>query len=87
VLQKSRIFLFSALILAMLVSCGTPPANPITPNTEVKQVTPASLPELPPVSIVRHPEPMDMRWTNIYTTLPKYDPNSTDPFEICIGQE
>lgn len=83
-LHKGRIFLVSVFITAMLVSCGAPPANPITPNPEVKPVTPASLPKLPPVSIVRHPEPTNMRWTNIYTTLPKYDPNSTDSFQIDL---
>lgn len=83
-LQKSRIFLFSVLILTILVSCGVPPANPVTPNTEVKQVTPGLLPELPPPSIARHPEPAVYKWNNAYTVLPKYNPNSTNSFQIDL---
>jgi hypothetical protein len=84
VLQKVRIFLISALILAMLVSCGTPSANPITPIPDIKQVAPTLQSELPPPSIARHPEPAVYKWDNVYTTLPKYDPYSTNPFQIDL---
>jgi hypothetical protein len=84
VLQKGRILLFSALIIAMLVSCEIPPANPVKSNPDVKQVTPASLSELPQPSIARHPEPAVYKWNNAYTVLPKYNPNSTNSFQIDL---
>ena len=82
--QKGRIFLVSALIITILASCGVPPENPITPNPDVRPVTPVSLSELPAASIIRHPEPAVYKWNNAYTTLPKYDPNSTKPFQIDL---
>lgn len=64
------------LVFFMLVSCGTPE----------KIATPIALPESPySASIVRHPNPAD--YSNNYlelTSIPKYDPNSDDPWQIDL---
>jgi subtilisin family serine protease len=86
-LPKRHNVLLLMLIAVMLISCGAPPGNPvpITPNPEVRPIAPAQLAELDPPSIVRHPEPCDMSWANHYHgTIPEYDPNSTDPFQIDL---
>ncbi len=41
------------------------------------------MPGLPDISIVRHPDPADFSFINPHpTSVPIYDPNSTDPFQI-----
>ena len=64
------------LVFFLLVSCGTPE----------KIATPTALPESPySASIVRHPNPAD--YSNNYlelTSIPKYDPNSDDPWQIDL---
>lgn len=39
---------------------------------------------LPEIKIVRHPEPVDYRWSNLYTELPAFDPNSTNLWQVDL---
>lgn len=39
---------------------------------------------MPEVQIVRHPEPVDFSGFNVYTELPIFDPNSTDPWQVDL---
>jgi len=65
-MQKiNRFFGFILIVLVVLTACTTP----------------KPLPELPPVSIARHPEPVDFgQYFPKRTSVPTYNPNSTDPF-------
>jgi hypothetical protein len=84
VFQKGRILLFTVLILAMLVSCGTPPTPNISPTPSISPMLSISptLSILPTPSIYRHTKPGDLSFSNPNPTVPVYDPNSTDPFQI-----
>jgi hypothetical protein len=60
-------------VLAMLIaSCAAPATS--TPS-------PAGLPE---VKIARYPKPVSYRGFNVYTDIPKYDPNSEDPWQVDL---
>jgi hypothetical protein len=66
------------LVLVLLTSCGTP--STITPS-----IVSATEESLPSVNIVRHPQPAD--YSGLYaelTSIPKFDPNSTDPWQIDL---
>ncbi len=43
-----------------------------------------ALPELPAAQIARHPAPEDFTSYNVHASMPKYDPNSTDPFQVDL---
>ena len=66
------------LVLILLTSCGAP-------ATTIAPTAPAIEEAMSPVSIVRHPGPVD--YSDNYlelTSIPKFDPNSTDPWQIDL---
>lgn len=78
--------------IALFASCAAPttvqPTSPIAnQSTPLPTEQPTSLP-LPEIRMVRHPEPMDM---SIYfterTSIPNFDPNSTDPFQVDLRSQ
>jgi hypothetical protein len=80
-LQKNRFILFLPLII--LVACGGPAKPVIKPDLEVKPLAASQLPDLPGISIARHPGPADYSSINPHPiSVPKYDPNSIDSFQI-----
>jgi hypothetical protein len=54
-----------------------------TPDPNVKVVSAAQLSTLPPLSISAHNKPGAMPYHS-YATLPKYDPNSMDAFQVDL---
>jgi len=65
------------IIALMVASCGGQVTE--SPPTET------ALPELPEVHIVRHPEPVDFSAYYLeLTSIPKFDPSSTDIFQIDL---
>ena len=78
--QKIRSFLFLTLTIALLAACAGPS---IRSNPAVKPLKAVPLPALPAVSIVRRPGPVDYTFINVHpTSVPKVDPDSTEPFQI-----
>ena len=64
------------LVLILLTSCGTPATTSTVSATEEST---------PPLNIVRHPQPAD--YSSLYpglTSIPKFDPNSTDSWQIDL---
>ncbi|HSB00553.1 MAG TPA: S8/S53 family peptidase [Anaerolineales bacterium] len=60
-------------VLVMLVaSCAAPGTATPTPSV------------LPEVKIARHPEPVDISDYLELTSIPKFDPNSTDPWQVDL---
>jgi hypothetical protein len=81
--QKARFILLMTFLIATLAACGTRSKPAPTPKLEVTPLKAAPLPALPDISIARHPGPVDFSFINPHpTTVPTYDPNSTDPFQI-----
>ncbi len=82
-LNKVRSILFLILILAVLVACGVPSTPANAPTPEGKSVTATPLPNLPALSIVRHPSPADYSsMVNPNPTPPaKFDPDSDNFFQ------
>ncbi len=84
--KTHRIFVLYVLI----ASCAAPTINrPTSTPSIVPSVTPQPTSiVLPEVRIVRHPQPMDM---SIYfperTSIPTFDPNSTDPFQVDLRSQ
>lgn len=74
--------IFVWVVLAILVaSCGAPITivSPTVPPT-----VSATLEMLPPVSIVRYPEPADFSGFNVYTQPPVYDPASEELWQVDL---
>ena len=65
----------SIALAGLVVSCGTP-------ATKVSDMPSQSM--LPAVKIDRYPEPVDFRGFNVYTEIPKYDPNSTEAWQVDL---
>lgn len=81
--MKQYLALSLAALLLALSACGTPSEPVSTPNAEVKPLQAVALPDLPAIRIVRHPAPADFSFINPHpTSLPTYDPNSANPFQI-----
>ncbi len=72
-------------VLVMLVaSCAAPATStPLVTKTSPATRTPAPA-VLPGVKIVRHPGVANYSKLNVYTEIPKYDPNSTDPWQVDL---
>ena len=82
-IRKSRFILFIALSLTLLVSCGAPSIPAIPAHPEVRPLASARLPDLPAISIVRHPDPVSFSSINPHpTAVPTFDPNSNNEFQI-----
>lgn len=62
-------------LAGLAVSCAAP-------TTQVTDMSSQSM--LPAVKIDRHPEPADYRGFNVYTEIPKYNPNSTDAWQVDL---
>lgn len=63
--KKVRFINFILIIMVVLTACATP----------------KTLPELPTASIARHSRAVDYSWINPQpSSVPTFDPNSTDPF-------
>jgi len=81
--KKIRFVFFLSLIIALLTACAGSSKSVITATPQVKPLTEGVLPDLPAPSIVRHPDPVSYSSINPHpTSLPKLDPNSTDPFKL-----
>jgi hypothetical protein len=66
-----------------LLEFSTLPPNLATPNPAVKAVTASSLTPLPPPSIASHNKPGKFPYRS-YSTLPRYDPKSTNGIRVDI---
>ena len=64
--------LISFMLVTLLVSCAAPVSSTAIPTA------------LPDSKIDRYPKPDDYRGLNVYTKLPAYDPNSTDPWQMDL---
>jgi hypothetical protein len=77
---------FSVLFMVLCVllsACSAAPTATVDPTPTVKPIpTFAALPDLSVVYIARHPEAPDYSSINSDPSIPKYDPNSTDPWQI-----
>jgi hypothetical protein len=62
-------------LAGLVLSCAAP-------ATQVTNMSSQSM--LPAVKIDRHPEPSDYRGFNVYTEIPKYNPNSTDAWQVDL---
>jgi subtilisin family serine protease len=62
-------------LAGLVVSCAAP---------AIQVTATPSQPMLPEVKIDRHPKPTDYSGFNVYTVLPKYDPNSTDAWQVDL---
>jgi subtilisin family serine protease len=71
------------LLGILLAACGTSPATKAIPTQEAKTTTTSSDQSgLPAVQIARHPAPVDASSINTNPSIPRYDPTSTDPWQI-----
>jgi subtilisin family serine protease len=81
--QKACFTLLMTFLLPTLAACGTRSEPAPTPKPEVTPLKAAPLPDLPDTRIVRHPAPADFSFINPHpTSVPTYDSNSTNPFQI-----
>src|SRR5512138_212811 len=72
------------VLVVLIASCAAPTTStPLATNIPPATHTPAPA-GLPEVKIVRHPVPVDYSKINVYTKMPKYDPNSTDPWQVDL---
>src|SRR5512145_328544 len=80
---RNRIIPLVLLLGIWLTACGASPATKAIPTQEVKTTTASSNRSgLPVAQIARHPDPADYSSINNNPSVPKYDPNSTDPWQI-----
>jgi hypothetical protein len=68
------------LFSMLLAACEASPATKAIPTQETTASSNRS--GLPAVQIARHPAPADYSSINNNPSIPKYDPNSTDPWQI-----
>lgn len=75
--SKKHLILF-VVILLFMTSCITQAPAP----TPIPSATPESM---PPINIVRHPDAVDYSGLHPpFTSIPKFDPNSTDPWQVDL---
>jgi len=80
--MKRRNIITVVLFSVWLAACGAPWATKTPPTPEITPLANTStLPVLPAAQIIRQPDPADYTIMFAHPSMPKYDPNSTDPFQ------
>jgi hypothetical protein len=79
---------FNVVFMVLCVfssACSAAPVTNAAPTPiAMSMPTITGLPELPYVQIARHPAPVDYGATKINSSLPKYHPDSTNPFQVDL---
>jgi hypothetical protein len=83
---------FIIVLVVLITSCAAPTIDQPTPSVVPLSIsTPTTIPTpqtLPEVNIVRHPAADDFSaYYSAITSIPKYDPNSTEPWQVDLRSQ